>query len=748
MKIRFVVSILICFLFVGVLRAQTDSRGMAAWSVLRYDINATLPQNYTNRYLSVRANLGLKNVGTSTGSKVTLRISEKAEVSAIKVGDVAVSFQKGEEKLTATRNLQRVIVNIPTTQVNGTLSLVIDYKLKVDENSGLNALSPAGSQFLPLSFWYPTPTNYFAPRGADFAPFNLSVTGTNDQLISSGERRSKDLLFDQKLNGQPFFVTGNWDSFESKGISFFLPKGSGEFEKQRAIEIANIASEAREFYSSLLGSGAEIPWRFVAVKRGAGFSDGGTILLEYGAFRRTKLDSNSVVTILESIAKVWLGNQKIVRGEGYGVIREGLSRYLSTQFLERKFGKETADLERLRQRTSFAGVARRDAPLRISSPLDDFYYASVANKGAMVWRLVSRETGNDELFRVLRSLDSLALSEIRAALPTQKQMLDTLIDQTTDTDLLAGLPQMRNSEANVALRNLGSIDVKVNVVGLNEKGEKVATQVTVPALNFGQANLRSPSKIVLVEIDPEKYYPQTDYSNDVAPREFSESDPLLVVKRSFDKQDFVTSEKSARAVLSNVSNFDDARILLARSLFAQGNLRESEKEYRSILNEKLPSARSLAWSNVGLGEILANTNPVQASRHFDDAISCDAEYGATLAARDGRNKIDVGRSVDPSVREFFVNFDKAVLSLNKSMVESLIIPGEVNRFASGISGQSQVWETRVLHVDHVDANTVSVETVLKIRLLNRNDESGKAVFGLTRIGGAWKLNGVEMFEVR
>jgi len=253
---------------------------------------------------------------------------------------------------------------------------------------------------------------------------------------------------------------------------------------------------------------------------------------------------------------------------------------------------------------------------------------------------------------------------------------------------------------------------------------------------------------VLVEIDPEKYYPQTDYSIDVAPREFSESDPLLVVKRSFDKQDFVTSEKSARAVLSNVSNFDDARILLARSLFAQGNLRESEKEYRSILNEKLPSARSLAWSNVGLGEILANTNPVQASRHFDDAISCDAEYGATLAARDGRNKIDVGRSVDPSVREFFVNFDKAVLSLNKSMVESLIIPGEVNRFASGISGQSQVWETRVLHVDHVDANTVSVETVLKIRLLNRNDESGKAVFGLTRIGGAWKLNGVEMFEVR
>jgi hypothetical protein len=45
---------------------------------------------------------------------------------------------------------------------------------------------------------------------------------------------------------------------------------------------------------------------------------------------------------------------------------------------------------------------------------------------------------------------------------------------------------------------------------------------------------------VRVEIDPEKLYPQIDYSNDIAPREFTENDllaeisaPLIV--RSFQK---------------------------------------------------------------------------------------------------------------------------------------------------------------------------------------------------------------------
>ena len=48
----------------------------------------------------------------------------------------------------------------------------------------------------------------------------------------------------------------------------------------------------------------------------------------------------------------------------------------------------------------------------------------------------------------------------------------------------------------------------------------------------------------------------------------------------------------------------------------------------------------------------------------------------------------------------------------------------------------------------LDANNVLVETMLTIKLLTKEVESGIAVFRLTKTGTAWKLSGVETFEVR
>ena len=38
---------------------------------------------------------------------------------------------------------------------------------------------------------------------------------------------------------------------------------------------------------------------------------------------------------------------------------------------------------------------------------------------------------------------------------------------------------------------------------------------------------RSAAKINRIEIDADKLYPQTEYSDDIAPRESTDSDPLL-----------------------------------------------------------------------------------------------------------------------------------------------------------------------------------------------------------------------------
>ena len=50
-------------------------------------------------------------------------------------------------------------------------SVTVDYRLPVEENSGLATISPLGSQFLPASLWYPQLNTPFAIRGADTAPF-------------------------------------------------------------------------------------------------------------------------------------------------------------------------------------------------------------------------------------------------------------------------------------------------------------------------------------------------------------------------------------------------------------------------------------------------------------------------------------------------------------------------------------------------------------------------------------------------
>ena len=265
---------------------------------------------------------------------------------------------------------------------------------------------------------------------------------------------------------------------------------------------------------------------------------------------------------------LWLGGAIDIRGDGQGVLREGLVRYIATQASENSFGSDVADVERLRQRSGYSVVARRDAPLSPVSPLDDFYYSAVANKGAMTWRLLEKRIGTNDFRAALisNSKDSeLELSELRAAFAAEKPLVDYLFDGITDMNLMAGLPQAVGDTTKVALRNTGSFDATVNVTARSADGEVMSATATIRAESLGEINFKPRSKIVRVEVDSEKLYPQTDYSDDIAPRESTDSDLLLNVKRPFDKQDFAATEKAARQVLSNWPRYDDVRVLLARA---------------------------------------------------------------------------------------------------------------------------------------------------------------------------------------
>lgn len=723
--------------------AQTETVVSRTWEVQKYDITATLPSVETDRFLTAKTILTLKNVSSAAASRLTLRISDKAEISDVKVNNSSATWTKSEEKISQTRNLQRAAMSVPAVLPNQTVTVEVNYKLKVDENTGLNAVSPVGAQFLPLSFWYPTPNSWFFPRGADSAPFKIQVNSASGAVVTSGNN------FETKSFGQPFFAAGNWDKINASGVEVYLPKGADAEEQKRADELAVLASEAKTFMTNLFGISPDTPLRIVAVERGAGFSSAGTIFIDENFFQRQKIDSNTALTIADAVARMWLGGAINIDGEGGGVLREGLPRFIATQFIESKYGKEIADIERQRQRTAYSAIVKRDAPLMMVSPLDDYYFSAVTNKGAMIWRLLSKKIGQDEFFKRIRENSSdkiLTLNEVRSAFSEQKEFLDYTFTQVTDTNLRVGLPRIEGGETKMALSNAGSVDVTVTITATMQNGEKMSGASTIKAKSFGEIAFKPTNKIVRAEIDSEKLYPQTDYADDIAPREFDDSDALLVVKRLLDKQQFADAEKNARIVLSLMPHFDEVRVLLARALLGQGKNTEAEKEFRTVLDEKLPATRSLALANIGLGEVnLKSGQKAQAAQFYAEAVKTDSE---SLVAREGRNNSGGTTAIDESVKAFFAQFDKAAISGSKANLETLILSGEIPRFAGGIAGQAQVWTTKILQVDKLNTNTVLVEVQLNIRLLNKSDESGTAVFRLSKIGNVWKLSGIKIFEVR
>ena len=730
---------------------QDISRAGATWHVQKYDLDVTLPQDEKARGVSVKAILNLKNVSGKPASKLTLRISPAAEVAGVKINDSVIDFTKSEEKINAASSLQRIVLTLPSILPDALFTATVEYKINLKENTALSAVSQNAAQFLPLSYWYPTPNSWYFTQGADTAPVRIKVNAANGQtVVSSGNEAAG--AFESKLNGQPFFVAGNWELSDQNGVSVYMPKGAGTDGQKRAGELATLMSDARTFAAGILGKATDMPLRIVSGRRGAGFSNGGTIIVDEAVFRRSKIDSLTAMNIAEAAVKLWIGNAISVTGEGYGAIGEGLSRYVATQFIESKFGKDVADVERLRQRNSYAAVSKRDAPLSKVSPLDDYYYPEAANKGAMVWRILAKRVGAAEFSNIVRANmqdGNLNLAELRAAFSPQKDLLDYLFDQVTDMDLQVGLPQISGTEAKSALRNTGAIDVTVDVTATTDSGQKITAPTTIRATNYGEVAFKANSRIVKVEIDSDKLYPQTEYSNDVKPSESTDSDPLLADKRFFDKQDFVNAESTARNLLRDLPRFDDLRILLARALLAQNKNADAEREFRAVSDEKLPTARSLAWANVGLGEIASRSNQKDAAlKYAEAAISADAEYGASLAARNLRNKLGFVSPVDPTIKVFFADFDKAAAANRKADINTLVMSGEATKFAGGVSGSTEQWQTQIRQTDRIDANTVLVETVMTVKLLNKNIETGMAVYRLTKAANGWKLSAVDMFEVR
>jgi len=755
MKTTLLLALILCL----APHAGAQAPAGVVWQVTSFDINANVQQ--PERLLSSVATINATNVGSASGRVLTLRLNSKATVKSVTVGGAAAIVRP-----TPRGELQQIEVSLPASVApNGSVSVAVTYTLPVESNSGLSAISPIATQFLPLSFWYPMPNTPYSPRGADTAPFHLTVNIPN--AISSGVEKAAG-TFDQSLHAEPFFVQGDWDKLEgaadAKGVIVLLEKGADAEQRKHAEGLMAFTAAARAFYAAALGPAPDTPLRLVAVRRGAGFNDGGTALIDADALRLPKLDAATALSVAETVARLWIGGQTPVYGEGGGVLRDALVRYLATQFLEKQFGADAVKSELYRQRLAYATVAQRDGPLARTTPLDSTYFASVPNRGAMFWRLVDRRLGRAELMTVLRAalqaaktdVNGLNLAAVREALATRggdslKVLVDQQLDQVVDTDLMVGLPVQRGADWVAALRNIGSIDVTVPVLATTEQGQEVRAEATIPAKNFGEAVFKTPSKLVRVEVDPDKLYPQLDYGNDVMPRAKDLSQALNEASLQLGAQDFAKAEATARAMLASAPRFQEAQIILARALLGENRIEDAEKLFRTALEEPLPFAATLAWANIGLGEIAMKRNqPAEAAKLFNDAVIASRDYPSSLAARAARIRAEAAANnappVDETVRAFVAQLAQAVVSNKKAELESRIVSGELVRFINASIG-TEAWDTKVVRTEQLNANLIAADVQIRASKLGTVG-SGTAVLMLAKTPAGLKLAGIELFEVR
>jgi tetratricopeptide (TPR) repeat protein len=216
-------------------------------------------------------------------------------------------------------------------------------------------------------------------------------------------------------------------------------------------------------------------------------------------------------------------------------------------------------------------------------------------------------------------------------------------------------------------------------------------------------------------------------------------------------QDFVKAEATARAMLLAAPRFQEARILLGRALLGENKLDEAEKLFRSALDEGLPFPATLAWANIGLGEIaMKRSQPAEAAKLFGGAVLASRDYPSSLAARLARIRAEAAANnappVDAAVQTFVTQLSQAVVSNKKPELESRIVSGELVKFINASIG-TESWETKVVRTEQLNANLIAADVQIRLSKLGTAG-SGTAVLLLARTPAGLKLSGIDLFEVR
>ena len=735
--------------------------------------------------------------------RLSFYLNPSAKVESMKVNAAAVPVKTNEDQ---RNKLQRVFTEITTTIASTReFDLDIAYSLSTTERNAALHASRDEIFLLPASFWVPVVHTPYADHGADTAPMSIKVDAPAGlKIVSSGIRKSEN-SFEQSMACQPFFFAGDYEVITRGGdahpVEVYYPRGTGEIGKQQADRLAAEAERIISFYVRYFGVPAMAPFRLISTQarqlttattdsfspsREVSLATVGAVTIDDNLFRRDTLDLGTIELLAGAAARAWIDGQVLLRGRGAGVLRDALPIYLTAQYLGERFGEAERNEAFDRYRRSYATIARDDAPLLMQSPLDRNYITSVYNKGALVWRLIEKQVGQQIFDKVIRvslsrtTTDVLSLSAWQSPLcnlsrcinlratfyanRADRKIVDDIFSNWIDTDVLpdiaVGQPQTTPTSVESTVANFGTGVLTVEIVATTDKGEKLRQYVTVKgadgisrlASEYSSAVFPAGTKITTIEADPDKLYLQSDYSNDIYPRKSSESESFGQANLAYSKNDFVNAESKARDALKSNPDSPTLQTLLGRALLAQNKQGEAANNFVTALKTDPIPIVAYGWAQQGLGEIALQQNrAVEAARHFRFAAAADLDAATTITARDGMLKAERAANaikIPEDIRAFFQRFDAAVLQSTADVVNPFLELGSLRNFAKLlVVRKPSAWVTELLRTDVWDADRTSVDVNLRLKI-DGKDYSGRAVYVISRFGGKLLLSEVPVFDVK
>jgi tetratricopeptide (TPR) repeat protein len=773
--------------------------------VNRYNVTTRI--DVSSSSADVRASLELSNLSQSSRSRLYLRLTKLAKVTSVTVNGAPAQFDSSDDRRVTT--LSQLVIN-PAASIGAgaTATAEIAYKIEAPESSPLIHIYPGEVFLAPEAVWVPMPYTVYTMYGAETAPMTLSVsfagTAAGFRAASSGAVKpgSDGSTFDQTLNTLPLLVAGNFDQpmsrevngvrvevYTQPGITLGWADPKTGAASPAAARLIEEVEKITGFLTQTLGPApAGATFRIISSARAGNTVVPGALVLNERVFRRDLLTTATLETLADAVAHLWIDGVVRLRGQepssgqdggparrarSAAFLRDSLPRYLAALYFEERFGKDAAREAFSRMRWSYTPVAQsgRDAELGIQTVLLPNYAAAVLAKGPLIYRLLAETCGRDKLIAAVRTLLSgprtkiVTIEDLRAALSKAAgneadRIFGQWVDVIVEPDIIVGAPLASDKPGFqiVNLRNLGTGDIRVQLVATTASGKQIRGAVAVPSENIVSAEIQTAEKITAVEIDPDRLIIQSNYDNDAREGDFKTTRMSAQTLfndsiAAFNKGQFQEAEGKLKQALARDAANPLVHAWLARSFVSEKRYDEAEAEANLTLKTEPQVGSAVAWARISLGQVaLAKNKPVEAVDQFRRALTDAEEAPAQFAVREllvqAERAANLSPAVDDQVRAYVTSLDSAIKQPTSDKLFTLVVKNNLKRFVQGITvSRPSSWTTEILRVDKIDANRVALDVKLSVRAENR-DQSGTAVFVLYRGGGGWMLEDVQLFNVK